>query len=328
MKQLKTLLLLASFNTYLFAQNHPTIKNLVFEGAGIRGIAFCGAIQEMEKRNMMKDVERTAGSSAGSIVALAVALGYSGKEIENIISRTNFRQFNDGRYLFFGGINRLNKNFGWYKGNQFEKWLEKIIAQKTGNSDITFEELHRRGFRDIYIAGTSINRQAPVIFSHQTYPDMKIKDAVRISISIPLYFEAVFIDKNGIVIRRPKNKEGLDVMVDGGIVANFPIQIFDSSSAKNPFTLGFRIDSDEQIKNDSMDKKLAPVPAGNLKQYMNAFLNIIIENLNRWQLTEEDWKRTVSISDGNYEPRIRKLSKTEIRALIDNGRTAVKKYLN
>jgi NTE family protein len=61
---------------------------------------------------------------------------------------------------------------------------------------------------------------------------------------------------------------------------------------------------------------------------MKAFYNIVIENLNRQQLTEADWKRTVSISDGKIGPRIRKLSAGEINILINNGRQAMKSYLN
>lgn len=312
----------------LLAQSKPIIKNLVFEGAGIRGIAYCGVITELESRNMLQQVEKVGGTSAGAITALTVSLGYSAAEIKNIISRTNFKKFNDGNYFFAGGIHRTNKYFGWYRGNRFEQWLEKIIVQKTGNADITFDELHKKGFRDLYITGTCLNKQQLVLFSHETYPKMRIKDAVRISMSIPLYFEAVFIDKEGRVCKRPKQKEGLDIMVDGGFTGNFPIKIFDTVMQANFSTLGFRIDSDDQIKNDSTEKQIAAMPVGNLKQYLNAFYNIVIENLNRQQLTKADWQRTVSISDGKIGPRIRKLSAEEVNILIENGRQAIKTYLN
>jgi len=311
----------------LFAQTKPLIKNLVFEGAGIRGIAYAGVISELEAGNRMQSIEKVGGTSAGAIVALTVSLGYAGKEIQQIVSETNFKKFNDGNYFFVGGINRTNKYFGWYRGNKFENWLEKIIEQKTGNANSTFEELHTKGFKDLYITGTCLNKQQLVIFSYETYPKMKVKDAVRISASIPLYFEAVFLDKEGKVIRHPKDKEGLDIMVDGGFTGNFPIRIFDTPSRYNYSTLGFRIDSDDQIKNDRDSKNIAAMQVGNFKQYMNAFYNMIIENMNRQQLTEEDWQRTVSISDGNVGPRIRKLSDKEINILIDNGRQAVKTYI-
>jgi NTE family protein len=320
-------LMLGAASISLPAQTMPAIKNLVFEGAGIRGIAYCGAVREMESRGMLSSIEKVGGTSAGAVIALTLSLGYTGEEIQAIISGTNFKKFNDGSFFFIGGIDRMNKKFGWYRGKHVEKWLEKIIKTKTGNSEITFEEFKQTGFKDLYVTATCLNKQELVIFSCQTYPHMKIKDAVRISMSIPLYFGAAFVDKEGKTFSKPNQKLALDVMVDGGMTANFPIRIFDSTSA-NFSTIGFRIDSDAQIANDREGKSIAPLPVGNLKEYMNAFYNIIIENLNRQQLTKDDWRRTVSISDGEISPRIRKLSKEEINVLITNGKKAMELFLN
>jgi len=307
---------------FINAQPPATIKNLVFEGAGVRGIAYCGAIQAMESKKMMDNIERVGGTSSGAVVALTISLGYSGKDIENIILQTNFKKFNDGNYFFIGGITRINKYFGWYRGKRVQKWLEKIIKEKTGNENITFEGLHQKGFKDLYITGTSLNKQKPVLFSYETYPKMKVKDAVRISISIPLYFEPLFIDNTGNVFSRPKQKKELDMMTDGGLLENFPIHIFDKGQP-DLNTIGFRIDHDAQIENDKGNRTLAEIPIDNLKQYFRAFYTIVIENLNRQQLTTSDWQRTVSISDGNVLPKVRKLSREEVTTLIENGRRAV-----
>jgi NTE family protein len=328
MKRCRLVILFLCSQILLAAQTKPVIKNLVFEGAGIRGIAYCGAIQEMELAGMIQPVEKVGGTSAGAIVALTISLGYTGQEIKETIAGTQFKKFNDGRYFFAGGINRVNKYFGWYRGKIIENWLGDIINQKTGNEDITFEELHQKGFKDLYVTGTCLNQQKLIIFSHKTYPKMKVKDAVRISMSIPLYFESVFIDRDGKVIHHPKHKEGLDIMEDGGFTGNFPIRIFDTGANYNTATLGFRIDSDEQIKNDRETKNIASMPVGNFKQYLNAFYNMVIENLNRQPLTPEDWQRTVSIPDGKIGPRIRKLSDKEISILIENGSGAMKNFLN
>jgi NTE family protein len=96
---------------FLNAQPPATIKNLVFEAAGIRGIAYCGAIQEMESRNLMSGIEKVAGTSSGSITALAISLGYKGKEIENIILKTNFKKFNDGNFFFYWRHSPNEKKF-------------------------------------------------------------------------------------------------------------------------------------------------------------------------------------------------------------------------
>jgi NTE family protein len=322
-------ILIALFNSFFVtAQPKPVIKNLVFEGGGVRGIAYCGAINELEKRQLMQQVEKVGGTSAGAIVALTVALGYTSDEISRIIAETNFKQFNDGKYFFAGGINRTNKYFGWYRGKQFENWLEKIIRDKTGDADISFTQLHDKGYKDLYVTGTCLNKQQLVIFSRNTYPAMKIKDAVRISMSIPLYFEAVFIDADGKVVHHPKNKEGLDIMVDGGFTGNFPIRLFDTADQPDMSTLGFRIDRDEQIKNDRSDKTIASMPVTNFRQYIGAFYNMTIENLNRQQLSQADWQRTISISDGDIGPKIRKLSAEEKNLLIENGRKAAGSYFN
>jgi NTE family protein len=62
------------------------------------------------------------------------------------------------------------------------------------------------------------------------------------------------------------------------------------------------------------------MPVTNFKEYLKAFYTLILENLNRQTLTPEDWKRTVSISDGAIGPRIRKLKATEVKTLLNNGK--------
>ena len=329
--------LLFLLNFFFVTNVHAQIKNLVFEGAGIRGIAYCGAIKILEEKELLQDVQRVGGTSAGAVTALALSLGYTANEIEGMINSTSFQKFNDGRFIFVGGMHRLYKYYGWYRGKRFENWLAKIIEEKTGNADISFIELREKGLKELFITGTSLNKQCSVVFSYETFPHMRVKDAVRISLSIPLYFEAVFMDEKGNIFSRPKNKKGLDVMADGGFTTNFPIRLFDSTkyidpSKQNQFfynqeTLGIRIDSEDQIKNDSTGKGLAPLPVEDFKQYLTAFYTIILENLNRQTLTKEDWARTVSIGDGNIGPRIKKLSVNEKGKLINNGRQSMTDHL-
>lgn len=312
------------------------IKNIVFEGAGIRGIAYAGVIAELEKHHKINNIEKVGGTSAGAITALMLSLSYSSQEMADIVSGTNFKKFNDGRFMFFGGINRMKNKFGWYRGDKFTKWISEIIENKTGNPDITFEELHLKGYKDLYVTATCINKQKLLVFSRENYPKMKVKDAVRISISIPLYFKAVFIDSAGAVYNKPDDKENLDIVVDGGIIGNFPIFIFDeteidSSGRENRIpdtkTLGVRIDSEVQIQNDASSRSLVHLDVNNFKDYISAFYILIIENLNRKDLTENDWKRTLSISSAGISPRIKKLSKEQKDSLISSGRAFTSNFL-
>jgi NTE family protein len=289
-------------------------------------------------------VQRVAGTSAGAITATLMAFGYSAEEIFKMIYQLKLQKFSDGRLIFIGGINRLIKNYGWYRGDKFTRWIEELIVLKTGNANITFEELHQlsgqNNFRDLYITGTSLTRQRAVVFSYESYPHMRIKDAVRISMSIPLFFQAVLIDSSGKVVERKSNQqEGVEVMVDGGIIANFPIQLFDSTRyiagqelVENAYmfneqTLGIRLDRAEQILYDEQHLKLAPYRVQRFTDYIGAFYNIIIESLNRTNLTQKDYERMIYIDTMNMSPKIRRLSVAQKSLLFESGREGVRAFL-
>jgi NTE family protein len=92
-------------------------------------------------------------------------------------------------------------------------------------------------------------------------------------------------------------------------------------------TIGFRIDHAAQTKMDAASMGLAPQKVYNLKSYFGAFYTLVIESLNRQQLSEKDWQRTVSIDDGGIGPRIRKLRAAEINTLVEGGRVSALKFL-
>jgi NTE family protein len=308
-------------------------QNLVFEGAGVRGVAYAGVIMELENRQLLEGIDKVGGTSAGAIAALMVSLGYSGSEIAAITSNLKLQSFNDGRFFFIGGFSRMSRSYGWYRGKAFERWIGRIIGQKTGNEDITFIELKNSvKFKELYVTGTNLSAQKMVIFSAETFPNMKVRDAVRISMSIPLYFQAVRIDSVGRVLDIRRDHRG-DVFVDGGLTGNFPLQMFDSLATDgtrriNLSTVGLRIDTPAQIQYDEGKQGLAPHQIINLKNYVASMYSYIIENLNRSQLTEDDWRRTVAISCGTIGPKIRKLSKDEKAFLLDSGRHAIGQFLD
>ena len=61
------------------------ITNLVFEGGGSLGMAYAGVVAALEDKSIMKNIERVAGSSAGSIIALCITLKYKPDELKHIM---------------------------------------------------------------------------------------------------------------------------------------------------------------------------------------------------------------------------------------------------
>ena len=121
------------------AAYRPT--NLVFQGGGVKGIVYAGALRVLEEEEILPCVEQVAGTSAGAITATLVALGYTPKEIEDLLIPLDFEKFEDGRA---GGIFRIFRRYGFFRGDYFLEWMRCRVGQKTGNAKTTFRELAER----------------------------------------------------------------------------------------------------------------------------------------------------------------------------------------
>ena len=60
-------------------------KNLVFEGGGVKGIAYVGAMEVLDREGILNNIERVAGTSAGAMVAVLVGLKYSAEEVKDVL---------------------------------------------------------------------------------------------------------------------------------------------------------------------------------------------------------------------------------------------------
>lgn len=247
-------------------------KNLVFKGGGVRGIAYLGALKYCFEQNWLRKVERVAGTSAGAITAAVLALNLeSFEELKTIADSLDYRRVpSEGdepeqiaKPSAAGGLasrlqslgivknlqctTRLLQEKGWYSSDYFYQWLRRVIRDRfaVAKDAYTFRDfadpsLHKEGrkFLDLYITGTDLSNRQSRIFSVQDTPDMEVAMAARISMSIPLFFEAM-------PYRYPGTAED-QAYVDGGILWNYPIGLFDDprygrkfSEGVNQETLGF-----------------------------------------------------------------------------------------
>jgi len=313
-------------------------KYLVLKGGGIRGIAYTGALKVLEEQKITQHIEKVAGTSVGAITGALFCVGYTAGQMEDIMLSLNIATFNDGEWFFIGGQKRMRKNFGWYKGRELEKWIGEQIEAQTGSANTTFLQLHQlsltdKKYKDLYITATNLAKQNLEIFSWKTYPDMSIKTAVRASASVPLYFGAVFIDSAGNVIEHPKKYVHYNVYIDGGLLANYPINIFNTDSDNtnnsiNEHTLGLKLDRPEQIEYAKHNTGIAPYNIHSFPGYIAALYNITIETLNKSIPHDEEKKHTVYISTSNLSPRVRHLTAEQKKLLFDNGAEAAKDFLN
>ena len=335
MKKLLVLLLLPSL---CFAQSKYDYKNLVLEGGGIRGFAYAGVLRVMEEKGILQQIEKVGGSSAGSIAGLLVSVGYRAAEIDSIMMELQIQRFNDGKGGLLGKYTRIKNDFGIYKGAAFELWLKRLVDRKTNNPDLTFGELHKLHlvipcFKDFYCTGTNLSKQRLEIFSYEHTPDMPVALAVRISSGIPLYFEPVALDDHLQKIKKGDSTSFTNYYVDGGMLCNYPISMFDSCDAGclNPLvcdkvkfnskTIGIKLERSQQI--DSLNNNSINIPAYDINkfsEYLAAFSNLLMETLSRkYPGLENEKGRTVYVNQGNISPKIKKTKLQDKKILYDNG---------
>ncbi|RFU69644.1 patatin-like phospholipase family protein [Bacillus sp. V59.32b] len=325
--------------------NH-LFRNLIFEGGGVKGIGFVGALKVLEDKHILDNVKRFGGTSAGAITVLILGLGYTISELENILSVLDFRKFKDDTVGPVRDAFRLTQGYGWFKGDHFENWIEGIIEKKTGDRSSTFKDIHDRmesdHFKEIFFQGTNVSTHLIETFSFEKSPDMPVAKAVRISMSIPFFFEAV------------KWKD--DLYVDGGILDNYPIRSFDweryvtkeehysipnyyaatnhALSGNGPYdtrvynkeTLGIRLESKEDINAYMHNASPKRHEIKDLPDFTWHLMRTIMRCQRNMHLNENDSARTIYIDSLDVSAVDFDIPPETKLKLIESGRTCAENY--
>lgn len=225
------------------------LVNAVFEGGGVKAVAFVGAIKAAEEHGVR--FHQIAGTSSGAIVSALLAAGYSADELIKLIEQTPFTDFLPRSWLHripaVGPAIRLMVKKGMYSGQKLERWVEEKLAQKGIR---TFDQLPSGKLR-IIASDISQGRLLVLpdgIASYGIDPaKLSIARAVRMSTSIPYFFDPVVLRKPPRTRRKGESfAEQFIYIVDGGLLSNFPLWIYDEENAKIPDdeqipTLGFHL---------------------------------------------------------------------------------------
>lgn len=323
-------------------------RNLIFEGGGVKGIAYVGAMQILEGRSILKDIVRVGGTSAGAINALIFSLGYTISEQQNILRSTDFREFMDDSFGVIRDTARLAESYGWHKGEFFKGWIGDLIEARLGSRRATFGDLLEKGRPSLYVVGTNLSTGYSEVFSAERHASMELATAVRISMSIPLFFAAV------------RHGDRKDVYVDGGVQLNYPVKLFDRKRyidmrkdrkaartteyynkenarlelqrpGRSPYiynrqTLGLRLDKQEEIGLFRYDEPIKGKPVKDFTDYARALYSALMNVQNNVHLHGDDWQRTVYINTLDVGTTDFDLSEGKKDELIEEGILGTERY--
>ncbi|CAM5409474.1 hypothetical protein SALBM135S_01420 [Streptomyces alboniger] len=303
--------------------------DLVLEGGGVKGIALAGALREL---TAARTVQRVAGTSAGAVVAALLAAGYTVAELEQELRELDFGAFRDGparRFGFVGAALAVLLHNGVHKGDALHDWIAERLAAK---GVTTFGQLRREDGDDDPVASpyrlavvvSDISR-GRVLRLPEDYralcginPDTaRVADAVRASASIPFYFRPMRLRPGPAQGRRPL------VCVDGGLLSNFPVGLFDRQDATTPRwpTMGVKLSMRRTPRQDwrpvrnpvELTRRLVSTMTGAHDQF----------HVDRACVRD----RTVFVDTTGVRATDFGISKAQTERLYVNGRTAARQFL-
>lgn len=196
----------------------------VFSGGGIWGLAYAGAYAALEEKGFR--FRRVAGTSAGAIIAAFIAAGLSAEEVYRELEKLDLSKILDERKfkIPFKILKWLPIywRLGMYKGQALEEWIDSVLRERGIR---TFGDIKPGVLR--MVASDLTNGKIVVLpddLYHYNIPfeDFPVARAVRMSASLPYFFEPV----------RLTTEKEITIIVDGGVLSNFPMWLFDQKKIK------------------------------------------------------------------------------------------------
>jgi NTE family protein len=327
------------------AATQPQTDNradLVLEGGGVKGIGLVGAVITLAEAGWT--FPRVAGTSAGAIcAALVAALQRAGRpmtELQTLMQTIDYGAFMKGdwaeRHLgVVGEAGHLAIHSGIYDGDYLVEWLSGALEQigVTTFGQLRIDDDPGTALPDacryslvVHTADITRNKLVRLPWDYAEYAvdadSTKIVDAVRASMSIPFFFTPVRFDS-------PAHSDGTDnyaagpvTWVDGGLLSNFPVEVFDRSDGQPSRwpTIG--------VKLSAMD----PTPVvsnnpGNAFSEAIACMRTALDNDARYYVPPDKAKRTVFIDSFGLAATDFHLTKADQDRLFASGGTAATAYL-
>lgn len=317
--------------------------DLVLEGGGVKGIALVGAYSVLEERGYT--VKRVAGSSAGAIVGALIASGMKSSEMFDIMQTLDYTQFQDetllGHLKLPGEILSILFEKGICKGDFLEQWLDSLLKgatfadfsdQDDDPTSATYDP-HSRYRLLVMASDISNHRLARLPWDFSTeYPTTdtpdggadarKVSEAVRCSMSIPFFYQPHRLKFERAVDGKRKKDEVW--MVDGGMLSNFPVDVFDRKGGAPPRwpTFGIKLSS-------APETAMPPETINNTFQLTKALVATMTGFFDRIHIEDPGTiARTIFVDTGNIRATKFNIGKDEQDMLFANGKAAALKFLD
>jgi hypothetical protein len=164
------------------------MEDLFIGGGGYSGIMFIGVLEYLHENNLL-DLKNFYGCSIGSLIGILYLSGYTPKEILSKFMDLNLKEI--VKYDF-NNISNFSKNH--IIDDLFLDTLINYVFLLNGNyPNITLYEFSKKTKVNINIHVTKLDTNEYINLNNREYPEIKLKDAIKASMSIPFIFKSVNI---------------------------------------------------------------------------------------------------------------------------------------
>lgn len=310
--------------------------DVVLEGGGVKGIALVGALSVLMDEGYT--FPRVAGTSAGAIVGALLAAGTSADDMREIMAATDYDRFQDKSWLTSipgGKVISLLLREGIYEGNYLTSWLDETL----GDID-TFDQLQLPDDPDsalprdqryrlvVNVSDVSLGRLVRFPWDYERIYGLapgqqRIVDAVRASMSIPFFFKPAHIEYER--TKQQVDRKTKSTLVDGGMLSNFPIDIFDRDDDRTPRwpTFGIKLSSKPGALSQTFPKDVKG-PIG----FTKAMIGTMTSFRDAMHVDEEAVRaRTIFVDTLGVKATDFDIDEPTQNALFDNGVNAAREFL-
>lgn len=181
-------------------------EKIVMSGGSSKGFAFIGILEFLQENKMIENVQEITGCSIGAFAGMLFLLGYESKMLKKIFSEYDL----DGLKKFRVGT--FFKNFGLDNGSKVDKFIKIFIKNKNLDEGISLKEFYEKTQKRLICVVTNVNTRKTEFISIDTFPNIPLYLAVKMSMCIPFIYEPVKFNNN--------------YYVDGGLTCNFPVRYY------------------------------------------------------------------------------------------------------
>lgn len=294
----------------------------VFQGGGVKVIGLVGALSVAEQYGY-KWVN-LAGTSAGAMVAALSAAGYRAEAIARLLDEVDFNSFRDppvwAKVPLIGPALAVAFTKGLYKGDALEEWMREVLAARGVR---TFGDLILPGETDerfrfkLQVIAADISRGRMVVLPRDMAQygvkpeDVDVARAVRMSASLPYFYRPV-------VQYYPTPRGGFpSYIVDGGLLSNFPVWLFDVEGTPPWPTIGFKLVDPDYCRPHDVRGPLA---------YASALVSTMLEAHDARYLEAADAVRTIFIPTMGVRTTDFNLSPEQRHELYQAGVRAARRF--